>query len=246
MPGITTTILDCLKVDGTPIITWINNLIHNLQAQIDALETDITNLHTDVTNLKNQLAALQALVQALQACCANMQQYIANNHIPLTITHLQDAANRATLNVGAQILNIPPAIAARATSTTTTALLHESIRQLPLALDFETVPNMVQNNGIVAPRTGRYNLVGSFSANADEPTAADGYALAGGFLLNGNNYAGRYTAGFVAGRAEQTNMVLPGQLCQQGDAVGLFAYTDLPGGVTVDSQYLALEYIEGT
>jgi hypothetical protein len=105
---------------------------------------------------------------------------------------------------------------------------------------------MVTGGQIVIPRTGRYNLVGSWSTNTDEPNAIDGYAIQGGFLLNGNNFAGRYTAPLITGRQEQLSFSLPGHLLNAGDTVSLYGNTDFPAGITVTGEYLAVEYIEGT
>jgi len=256
MAGITTTILDCLKVNGVPIVTWINSLISNLQAQIDALETDLTNLHTDVTNIKNQLAALQALVTALQTCCANMQQYIALSHKPLAITHNQDVANRVTLDLGNQVLNLPPPIMAQIQSSSVTQPLQQAVPDggilttlnnvLP---DFETVPGMNSPGKIIIPKTGRYRVIGSWSCNTDETDAAQGYSIGLTIALNQTTAAtgfGRYTAPLINLRAEQVLAVIPAWPLTQGDQLSLLAYTDYPGGVTAYGAYLYAEYLEGS
>ena len=254
--SITSTILDCLKVDGVPIITWINNLIHNLQVQINTLEADLTNLHAEVTALKNQLAALQALVTALQTCCTNVQQYIALSHKPLAITHNQDVVNRVTLDLGNQVLNLPPPIMAQIQSSSVTQSLQQAVPDggtlttlanvLP---DFETVPGMNSPGKITMPKTGRYRVVGSWSCNTDETDAAQGYSIGLTIALNQTTTAsgfGRYTAPLINLRAEQVLAVIPAWPLTQGDQLSLLAFTDYPGGVTAYGAYLYVEYLEGS
>lgn len=249
MPGITSTILDCLKVNGVPIVTWINSLISNLQAQINALETDLINL-------KNQFATLQALVTALQTCCANIQNYIALSHKPLAITHNQDVANRVTLDLGNQILNLPPPIMAQIQSSSVTQPLQQAVPDggtlttlnnvIP---DFETVPGMNSPGKITIPKTGRYRVVGSWSCNTDETDAAQGYSIGLTIALNQTTAAagfGRFTAPLINLRAEQVLAVIPAWPLTQGDQLSLLAFTDYPGGVTAYGAYLYVEYLEGS
>jgi len=258
MAGITTTILDCLKVDGVPIVTWINNLIHNLQVQINALETDLTNLHADVTNIKSQLAALQALVTALQTCCNNIQNYIALSHKPLVLTHNQDVTNRVMLDVGNQLLNLPPPIVARLHRDSVTAPLMQKIPDggvltplSDLTADYSSVPGMISNGRIIIPRTGRYNIVGSWGCNTDETDAAQGYSI--GISLDLQNATvpvtqgvGRWQAPIMNMRAETVTLHLPCHHFLQNESLGLLAYTDYPGGVTAYGAWLSVEYIEGS
>ena len=249
MAGITSTILDCLKVNDVPIVTWINSLISNLQTQINALEADLINL-------KNQFATLQALITALQTCCTNVQQYIALSHKALGITHNQDVANRVTLDLGNQVLNLPPPIMAQILSSSVTQPLQQAVPDggtlttlnnvLP---DFETVPGMNSTGKITIPKTGRYRVVGSWSCNTDETDAAQGYSIGLTIALNQTTTAsgfGRYTAPLINLRAEQVLAVIPAWPLTQGDQLSLLAFTDYPGGVTAYGAYLYVEYLEGS
>lgn len=249
----TSTILDCLLVEGVPILTWINTLITNLQTQINTLEADMTRIEADLVAIHSQLAALQALLTALQACCASIQSYIANAHVPATLTQNQDVVNRTTFNVVTQVLNIPPPIIARIEhngANPLNILVLDGGVLTPitgLALGFETVAGMVTGGKISVPKTGRYHVTGSWQTNVDETNPIDGYSIGLSFDINSSTGgSGRFIAPLISGRSEQTLGVVPGMALTIGDTVALLGLTDYPGGVLVTGGYLAIEYIEGT
>lgn len=169
-------------------------------------------------------------------------------HPAATLTKNQDVVNRATFDAATQVLNIPPAIAARLSSLT----LNVAAGYLAPALitgmagDYTTAPGMIVGDTIVIPRTGRYNISAGWGTNSVVTCPA--FVLIASVGINGI-WAGRYTApnNGVGGLADQVAFHLPGQLLHAGDVITLGGFTDCNDpAMKVTSAYLAVEYIEGT
>jgi prefoldin subunit 5 len=274
--GQTSAILDCICVNGKPLIDYIDTGDQHLQQLITAIQATITSLQACCTSHSQAIATLQGLISiiqgeivAFQTCCntntaaittlqgiittlqgqiTNLQNAItaiqAQAHPRLTLTKNQDITNRATLDVINQVLNLPPAIAGRLNSlalTVPVGLNNPTV--IPgLTPDYDTIGGaMATTSGLVIPRTGRYNISGSWGTN--QPASCGAYVLGASVFINGAA-AGRYTAPSNA-LADQVALTIPGHLLQAGDTLQLGGYTDC-AGVIATSAYLAAEYIEGT
>jgi len=167
-------------------------------------------------------------------------------HPAATLTKVQDVTNRGTFDPTTQVLNLPPAIAARIVGLVLDSVpgYLVPLQVLGMTADYDTVGGtMALANQIVIPRVGRYNLVGSWGT--DEPGACTDFTLLVSVAINGVPL-GRYTAPSNT-LADQVLLALPGQLLQAGDVLTLLAYTDCNDpDLRVTSAYLAAEYIEGT
>ena len=274
--GQTSAILDCICVNGKPLIDYIDGGDQHLQQLITAIQATITSLQACCTSHSQAIATLQGLITtiqgeitALQTCCTsntaaiatlqgiittlqgqitNLQNAItaiqAQAHPRLTLTKNQDVTNRATLDVINQVLNLPPAIAGRLNSLSLAAPvgLNAPTVITGLSPDYDTVDGvMATTSGLVIPRTGRYNLSGSWGS--DRMASCNTYVLGACIFINGAA-AGRYTAP-TSPLADQVAIVIPGHSLQAGDILQLGGYSDC-AGVVATSAYLAAEYIEGT
>lgn len=142
----TSTILDCICINGETLIEYVDGGDQTLQALITAMQATLTTLQACCTSntaaiatINGLIPLLQAELAALQTCCntntaaiATLQSLIltlqtsitelaAQVHPRLTLTKVQDITNRATLDVAGsplgQVLNLPPAIAGRILGT---------------------------------------------------------------------------------------------------------------------------------
>jgi hypothetical protein len=271
--GQTSAILDCICVNGKPLIEYIDGGDQALQQLIVAIQAMITNLQACCASNSQAIGQLQALVSiiqgeitSLQTCCSSntaaittiqgiistlqgqitaLQNAItalqAQAHPRLTLTKQQDVTNRAALDVTNQILNLPPAIAGRIVGTGLAVTVGQNTPTpiTGLAVDYDTVGGaMATSSGLVIPRTGRYNLSGSWGC-----TTTATCTLGAAVNINGA-VGGRYTAPTNA-LADQVAFTLPGHLLQVGDVVQLSGYSSC-AGIVATSAYLAAEYIEGT
>ena len=281
--GQTSAILDCICVNGKPLIDYIDGADQHLQQLITAIQATITSLQACCTSHSQAIATLQGLITtlqgeitALQTCCTsntaaiatlqgiittlqgqitNLQNAItalqAQAHPRLTLTKNQDVTNRATLDVTGQVLNLPPAIAARIGSSDRNlgiVLTAGPIVQVTgLDLDFDTWSGIAPDtfmDSIIVPRTGRYNISAAWGTHlgGDQPCTTFYVGITIG--INGA-WAGRFTNPGSPYLAEGAHALLPGHLLQAGDRLTIGAYTDCTG-IIVASAYLALDYIEGT
>jgi len=290
--GQTSAILDCICVNGKPLIDYIDGGDQHLQQLITAIQATITSLQACCTSHSQAIATLQGLITtlqgeitALQSCCTsntaaiatlqgiittlqgqitNLQNAItalqAQAHPRLTLTKNQDVTNRvgeltssrATLDVTGQVLNLPPAIAARIGSSDrnlgivlTAGALFPQVTGLDLDFDTwsGTAPGTFMDS-ITVPRTGRYNITATWGTHlgGDQPCATFSVGISIG--INGV-YTGRFTNPGSPYLAEGAHAFIPAHLLQAGDLLTIGAYTDCTG-IIVASAYLALEYIEGT
>lgn len=172
-------------------------------------------------------------------------------HPAVSLTKNQDVAGalgvRATFEAVTQVLNIPPAIAGRLAGVGLAAVAGYLTPAMVTGMvgDYATAPGMIAAaDRLMIPRTGRYNISGSWGT--DTTGACTDFVLVAAVGINGL-WAGRYSAPSNDGVADQVAFHLPGQLLQQGDAIILGAFTDCNDPeIRVTSAYLAVEYIEGT
>ena len=236
LPNQTSPILDCICINGQPLIDYIDGGDQTLQGLITALQQSITALQACCSSHTAAIAALQAALAALQA----------QAHAPLTLTKVQDVANRAMLLN--QVLNLPPAIAARIGAPgLTQALTAGPIYQiLGLNQDFDTwtgMPDGALTNSITVPRSGRYNLSAAWSPTGDT-NPCPGAIIGVSFGINGS-WTGRFQNPVISTLAEGAHAYLPFHPLQTGDVITIGAYTDCNTHV-IQSAYLAIEYVEGT
>ena len=281
--GQTSAILDCICVNGKPLIDYIDGGDQALQELITVINNKITALQACCTSNSQAITALQGLITiiqgeitALQSCCSSNTAAIATiqgiittlqgqitalqnaitalqaqAHPKLTLTKNQDVANRATLDVTGQVLNLPPAIAARIGSSNRnlgiTLTAGPIVQVTGLDLDFDTWSGIAPDtfmDSITVPRTGRYNISAAWGTHlgGDQPCTIFYVGITIG--INGA-WAGRFTNPGSPYLAEGAHALIPAHLLQAGDLLTIGAYTDCTG-IIVASAYLSLEYIEGT
>lgn len=271
--GQTSAILDCICVNGKPLIDYIDAGDQHLQQLITAIQVTITALQACCTNNSQAIATLQGLIRiiqgeivALQTCCNTNTAAIATLQGIITtlqgqITNLQNAITaiqaqahpRLTLTKNQDITN-------RATLDGANQVLN-----LPPAIAGRiigaglTVP-VGQNTPIaITGLTPDYDTVGGAMATTSGLVIprTGRYNLSGGWgcnttanctlgagiEINGVVF-GRYTAPTNA-LADQVAVTIPGQLLQVGDLLRLSGYSSC-AGIIATSAYLAAEYIEGT
>lgn len=225
--GQTSAILDCICVNGKPLVEYIDGGDQVLQALITSLQACCSSNTAAITALQLAVSVLQGQI-----------------HSPLTLTQNQDVTNRATLDVTNQVLNLPPAIAGRIAGVGLAVVVGQNTPTpiTGLAPDYDTVGGaMATSSGLIIPRTGRYNLSGSWGTNI-MPTCPN-FVMASAIEIGGV-VSGRYSAP-SNGLADQVAWTLPGQLLQAGDLVRLMGYSDC-AGVVATIAYLGAEYIEGS
>lgn len=169
-------------------------------------------------------------------------------HPAASLTKVQDVDNRVTFNAATQVLNIPPAMAAKVSSLALdcAAGYLAPARVTGMVNEFSTVAGMGGNDAIIIPRNGRYNI--SAGWGTDSVVTCPAFSLIASVGINGL-WAGRFTApnNDVAGLADQVSFHLPGTLLHAGDIITLGAFTDCNDpALKVGAAYLAAEYIEGT
>lgn len=271
--GQTSAILDCICVNGKPLIEYIDGgdqalqqLIAAINAQIVSLQACCTSNSQAIVTLQGLITTIQGEITALQACCSSnttaittiqgmittlqgqitaLQNAItalqAQVHPKLTLTKNQDVTNRAALDVTGQVLNLPPAIAGRIIGAGISVVVGQNTPTTiaGLVADYDTVGGaMATASGLIIPRSGRYNISGSWGA-----TTTANCTLGAAVNINGA-VLGRYTAPTNT-LADQVACTIPGQLLQVGDVLQLSGYSSC-AGIVASSAYLAAEYIEGS
>lgn len=269
----TSTILDCICINGETLIDYIDGGDQTLQALITAMQATLTTLQACCTSntaaietINGLIPLLQAELAALQTCCntntaaiatlqslvATLQETVttlqAQAHPALTLTKVQDVTNRATLDTLYQVLNLPPALVGRIWSATLAIPLTAGpITPITgLTLDFDTWSGLapgVAMNSLIVPRTGRYNLTGAWGTGVTADPCPD--FIAGVTIGVNQEWAGRFTSPNCPTLTEGAHAYIAAHLLQAGDVITLGAYTDCTGAM-IGSAYLALEYIEGT
>jgi hypothetical protein len=227
----------CCTSNTAAVATW-QGLITTLQGEITALQTCCTSNTAAIATIQGIISTLQGQITALQNAITALQ---AQAHPRLTLTKNQDVTNRATLDVGNQILNLPAAIAGRIVGTGLTVVVGQNTPTTitGLAADYDTVGGaMATTSGLVIPRTGRYNISGAWGC-----VTGSNCVLVAAVNINGV-LSGRYTAPTNA-LADQVAVTIPGQLLQVGDVLQLSGYSSC-AGIIATSAYLAAEYIEGS
>lgn len=229
--GQTSAILECICVNGKPLVEYIDGGDQVLQALITSLQACCSSNTAAIATIQGIITTLQGQV-----------------HPRLILTQNQDVTGapgaRATLDVTNQVLNLPPAIAGRIAGVGLAVVVGQNTPTpiTGLAPDYDTVGGaMATSSGLIIPRTGRYNLSGSWGTNI-MPTCPN-FVMASAVEIGGV-VSGRYSAP-SNGLADQVAWTLPGQLLQAGDLVRLMGYSDC-AGVVATIAYLGAEYIEGS
>lgn len=163
-----------------------------------------------------------------------------------TLTKNQNVASRATFNAATQTLNLPPAIAGRifGIGINSPVGVGTPIVIANMIADYDTTGGTMATAGqIVIPRTGRYNVSGSWST--DDLVACPEFVLTASLGINGSP-TGRFSAPSNV-LSDQVQFTLAGQLFTAGDILTIMAYTDCADpALRVTSAWLSAEYIEGT
>ena len=271
--GQTSAILDCICVNGKPLIDYIDGGDQALQELISAINTKIIALQACCTSNTAAIATWQGLITtlqgeitALQTCCSSNTAAITTIQGIITtlqgqITTLQNAITalqaqahpRLTLTKNQDVTN-------RATLDVTNQILN-----LPPA-----IAGRIAGVGLTAV-VGQNNPTTITGLAADYDTVGGAMATAGGLIIprtgrynvsggwgcvTGSNCTlgaavningtvfGRYTAPTNT-LADQVACTIPGQLLQVGDVLQLSGYSSC-AGIVATSAYLAAEYIEGS
>lgn len=274
--GQTSAILDCICINGKPLIDYIDGGDQHLQQIITAIQATITSLQACCTSHSQAIATLQGLITtlqgeitALQMCCTSNTAAIATLQGIITtlqgqITNLQNAITalqaqshpRLTLTKNQDVTN-------RATLDGTNQILN-----LPPAIAGRIVGagiNVVvgQNNPtVIMGLTADYDTVGGAMATSRGliiPRSGR-YNLSGGWGTDQPAACGIYVLaatiymnGAAAGRYTAPNNALADQVAitipgQRLQAGDLLQMGGYSdcAGVVATSAYLAAEYIEGS
>lgn len=274
--GQTSAILDCICVNGKPLIDYIDGGDQHLQQLITAIQATITSLQACCTSHSQAIATLQGLITtiqgeitALQTCCTSNTAAIATLQGIITtlqgqITNLQNAITALQAQVHPCLtLTKNQDITNRATLDGTNQILN-----LPPAIAGRIVGTGIsvvvgQNNPtVIMGLAADYDTVGGAMATSSGliiPRSGR-YNLSGGW---GTDQPAACVA-YVLGATIYMNNTAAGRYTAPNNALADQVAITIPGqrlqagdllqmggysdcaGVVATSAYLAAEYIEGS